>query len=136
MRVFALFIPLLIVTPGHAQPSDVTLISRIRGADANRDGTITKPELIAYRAANFGRIDRNNDGYLTDSDIPAFLRGRGGPIDLESLRSQFDANRDGKISRDEFATGPTLVFDRADADRNCQLTTAEINRAIASAQMR
>jgi Ca2+-binding EF-hand superfamily protein len=49
---------------------------------------------------------------------------------------QFDANRDGKVSRDEFVGGPTLVFDRADANHDGVLTTGEIDAAVAAAKAR
>ncbi len=114
--------------------SDPVLLDRLRGADANHDGNITRAELISYRAANFARIDRNGDGFLTDDDIPYFLRGRNAPVDINALKAQFDANKDGKVSRDEFVNGPTLLFDRADANHDGILTRAELDAAISRAK--
>lgn len=118
-------------SPLLAQASDGMMLSRMRAADTNRDGVITKPEMLSFRAANFSRIDRNGNGFLAEDDIPALLRGRSGLIDIAAMKTQFDANRDGQVSRDEFVNGPTLVFDRADSDRNGQLISAEIDAAVA-----
>jgi EF hand len=116
-----------------APPNDSALISRMAGADANRDGNITKSELLAFRATNFARLDRSGDSILTKSDIPAFLRGRSA-IDFDALIIQFDANQNGQISRDEFVNGPTAVFDRADTNRDNILTEAERKAAVARAR--
>lgn len=110
------------------------MLGQLRAADGNRDGKITKSELTKFRAANFTRIDRSGDDVLTESDIPAFFRRRGGLIDIAALTAQFDSNRDGKVSRDEFVNGPTFVFDRADANRDGTLTMAELDAAVASAK--
>jgi EF-hand domain pair/EF hand len=115
----------------YAQNSDGTLLDRMAGADANHDGNITKPELIAFRTANFARIDRDGDGFMTNNDIPSFLQGRL-PIDIPALTRQFDANKDGKVSRDEFVNGPTFIFDRADTNHDGVLTAGERKAAAAA----
>lgn len=136
MRNATLFLfAICLSAPSLAQSGDGPLLDRMAGADINRDGNITKAELVAFRTANFVRFDRNRDGYVTDSDIPAFLRGRL-PIDIPTLTTQFDADRDGKVSRDEFVNGPTVVFDRADANRDGVLTQAERKAATAAAKVK
>lgn len=135
MRDFLVIATALALMPTALQAQDSSLmLDQLRAADGNRDGKISKPELVTFRAANFTRIDRNGDDFLTESDIPAFLRRSGGPIDLAALTTQFDRNRDGKVSRDEFVNGPTSVFDRADANRDGALTLAELDAAVASAK--
>lgn len=135
MRRLLFLTPLLLACPGvAAAQSDAAMLSRFTGADTNRDGNITKAEMLTYRAANFARFDRNRDGVLARNDIPTFLRGRGGAIDFDTLLAQFDANRDGIVTRDEFVNGPTAVFDRADANHDNILTAAERQAAIAAAR--
>jgi Ca2+-binding EF-hand superfamily protein len=123
----------LLATPAAAQTSDTMMLERMRQADTNRDNMITRDELIASRAANFSRFDRNSDGMLTNADIPAILRRTAIGQQVETMRMEFDANSDGKVAREEFVSGPTPVFDRADANRDNQLTQPEIDAAKAKA---
>lgn len=133
MRIATILLIMLVTSSVRAAvPNDQLLLSRMPGADANRDGNITKAELIAFRASNFTRLDRNDDSVLTRNDIPALLRRRGS-LDFDSLIAQFDSNRNGQISRDEFVNGPTAVFDRADSNRDNILTEVERKAALAKA---
>jgi EF hand len=131
----AVLIPLMLIAAPAvaAQGGDGALLDRMLAADANKDGVITRSELIASRTSNFARFDRNGDGALTDSDVPFFMRGSAIGQQFTTMKADFDANRDGKVSRAEFVNGPTPVFDRADANRDNRLTRAEIDAAKAQA---
>jgi EF-hand domain pair/EF hand len=117
-----------------AASPNAAMLGRMGSADANRDGAISKPELIAFRASNFARLDRDGNGVLTRSDIPAFMSRLNANLDFDSLMTQFDTNNDGKVSRAEFVNGPTVVFDAADANHDGLLTTAERQAAINAAK--
>jgi Ca2+-binding EF-hand superfamily protein len=132
MTLFLLFAALS--APAFAASPSAAMLGRMEGADANRDGIITKAELIAFRASNFVRLDRDGNGMLTRSDIPAFMARVNSGLDFNSLMQQFDANRDKKVSREEFVRGPTVLFDAADANGDGILTTAERKAAIAAAK--
>jgi hypothetical protein len=133
-RALLLLFPLALMPYQASAQDNGKLLERMRGADANRDGTITRPELLVWRAANFSQIDRNRDGFLSKQDVPFFMRRSGGPFDIQAMTTQYDANRDGKISRAEFVDGPTPVFDQADRNRDGLLTKAELDAAIATAK--
>lgn len=96
-------------------------------ADANNDGSVTREEVIAARDEQFAKFDRNSDGYIDSNDVPQRLAARrqqnGGG---EMLMGQFDANGDGKVSKEEFVNVPTTIFDRADSDDNDVLDAKEL----------
>jgi len=106
-------------------------------ADANKDGTVTKAEYLEARAQQFAKLDRNADGYIDDADSPTRAEGqpqrnrRG-----ERMRAQLDADKDGKISKSEFADAPAPAFDRADADKNGVLSAQEIEALRSKAGQR
>lgn len=107
-------------------------LDRIRAADTNKDGVITRPELLQHRAAEWPRLDRNGDGYFSKDDLPGFARDRWNSGRLATMRQTYDTNRDGRISRTEFSSGPTPAYDMADANRDGRVTEAEIKAAIAA----
>lgn len=118
----------------HAQaaaaPDAAQLIERIMQADTNGDGQVTRAELIAYRAQQFARFDRNGDGYIDRNDVPAIMASRFEPR-LNQMLAQFDANHDGRASREEFVNGPTPGFDMADANHDGLVVPTEIRVALA-----
>ena len=124
--------------PGQsvAQVTDsrADLIARMDQADSNRDGAITRAELNNWRRANFMRFDRNGDGVLSDSDIPRFVRGTSIGAQFDELKTQFDINRDGRVTRDEFIGAPTVLFDAVDVNRDNILSRAERDAAVATAK--
>ncbi len=134
MRI--MLIPLvLLATPAFAAPNgNARMLDRIGAADTNRDGAISKPELVAFRAGNFARLDRDGNGILTMADIPRFAARFNPDLDFNSLLAQFDANGDKKVSRAEFVSGPTLIFDAADSNGDGLLTATERQAAIAAAK--
>jgi hypothetical protein len=117
-----------------AASNNAVLLGQIEGADSNRDGNVSKRELIAFRAANFNRLDRDGDGVLKRSDIPAVAKRFNPQVDFDRLIQQFDGNKDGVVSRSEFVNGPTTIFDAADANKDGLLSKAERNSAIRAAK--
>jgi hypothetical protein len=117
-----------------AANSNAVLLEQIDGADSNKDGYISKAELIAFRGKNFGRLDRDANGVLTRSDIPAMAKRFNPNVDFDRLIKQFDGNGDGKVSRSEFVDGPTTIFDAADTNKDGLLSKAERNAAVKAAK--
>ena len=119
--------------PAQAQNRDgARLIEQLEKSDTNGDGAISRDEFIAGRSAQFARLDRNKDGYFTDSDIPGIVKNRLPPeMSVDSMKATFDANGDGKVSQSEFVNGPTAAFDRIDANGDNTVTRTEIDQARA-----
>ena len=104
-------------------------------SDSNSDGVLTRAEFDAGRAAQFARLDADNNGQLTREEMRAGRgdrgehrgrrghrgRGPGGPGGLEGA----DANNDGNITREEFLARPIAMFERLDANRNGVIEASE-----------
>jgi len=129
---------LSVLAPGLANAAPAPMarggdaLARLKEADANRDGSVSRAELLSYRTGQWSRFDRNEDGYFSREDLPAFLRDRWDGGKLAEMRQSFDANRDGRISRAEFTRGPTPAFDLADANGDGRVTEAELRAATAA----
>lgn len=106
-------------------------LERLRAADKNKDGAITRQELLAHRVKEWPRLDRNGDGSFSKDDLPGFAKDRWDSGRLVTMRQTYDMNRDGRISRTEFTSGPTPAYDMADSNRDNRVTEAEIRAAIA-----
>ena len=130
----------LVLGAASAQQMDTAkAVERLRAADANGDGALTKAEFATYRAQQFQRLDRDGDGYLTDADTQQLKRfaSRMPPgMEPGQMIARFDADGDGKVSEAEFANGPTPAFDAVDANGDGVATKAEFEAAAAKAKAR
>ena len=97
--------------------------------DANADGKLGRDEVAnAPRLAQqFDALDANKDGFLTAEEFPAARFGRG-PGGRGQGYTRWDANADGKLSRDEVAGAPRLSqeFDAIDANKDGFLSVEEL----------
>jgi Ca2+-binding EF-hand superfamily protein len=107
----------------------------IEQADANQDGKVTRQEYVDARSAQFARMDRNGDGVVDEADSRERAdQSAVGKRVAAAMRGRIDANSDGKISKDEFVSAPTTMFDRFDADKNSELDAKELEAARAAAE--
>ncbi|PEQ10724.1 hypothetical protein B2G71_20620 [Novosphingobium sp. PC22D] len=113
------------VFPAGARQIPENAMERLRAADTNGDGAVSRAEFLAMRASQWQRFDRDSDGYFSRDDLPGFAQKRWDGDRISTLRQEFDTNRDGRISRAEFVDGPTTLFDLADTDRDGRVTEAE-----------
>lgn len=131
MKIITFALPaLFLVTSAVAAPAATSMqieqmVSRAVEADTNHDGMLTRAEWQTWRVAQFARFDRDGDGYLTNADVPAIAAGQMASK-MQAARAAFDANHDQRLSREEFVSGPMLVFDQIDLDHNGVIDGHEI----------
>lgn len=102
---------------------------RLRAADTNGDGMISRSEAVALPriARNFDAIDTNRDGQVTADELRAFRDSR-----RAEHWKRLDSDGDGRINRAEAqANAPRLFehFDQIDANGDGFLTPEEMRAA-------
>lgn len=120
--------------------------------DANKDGKLDAADREARRTAAFDRMDANKDGSISRAEFAAMrpgMAGRGGGqgghpgmhagmhargMGRAMIMQRADSDRDGGVTRAEFAANAASRFDQADSNRDGQLTPAE--RQASRAAMR
>lgn len=112
--------------------ADPQLMTRL---DTDKDGKVAKAEYLARVEVRFKRMDLNNDGRITDDDLPPMLRGRGilkgdavstgrGARGMQWLR-EADANKDGLITLDEVRARAEQRFALLDRTKDGVLDPAD-----------
>ena len=94
--------------------------------DSNQDGAVTREELIAGLQAEFGRLDTNHDGCLDNAQVAAINQKRLAEDQSTATLLQ-DWNQDGCVDYREFATAAYSLFDEMDANRDGKVTPEEFN---------
>lgn len=123
--------------------------------DKNQDGVLTKDELPEFLAKGFEKADRNGDGKLDMDEVEKMLThmrernkpgqdnpegkkpGAGNPegkkIDPERIVAdvlgRMDANKDGKISKDEAQGFIKEYFDKIDGNKDGFVDKDELTQA-------
>lgn len=97
---------------------------RLRAADTNADGLISRTEAAALPriAERFDAIDANHDGQISFEE----LRGAHHKARGEGFLKRLDADGDGKVSKAEALAKATERFDRVDANKDGFITSDEI----------
>ena len=122
------------------------MLQRVLGRfDASRDGKVVKDEFLARVKKEFARADLNNDGRITDDDLPPMMRGRdvlkgraggamrggprgqgmGGPGMMLGWMIEADANKDGVITLDEVLAAATKRFEQLDRNKDGVIDKAD-----------
>lgn len=118
---------LVVMAASTAQAASRTPGAALDKADANHDGYITRDEFKASRAAQFARLDRNDDGVVSLSEFPRLAKSnRSRAQALKAVISHADRDGDGRVTRAEFVDGPAPLFDRADGDHDGRLSRDEV----------
>lgn len=95
----------------------------------------TTDQVAPWADRLFTGLDANADGAITGNELTLLTRepiaSMGGGR-LRAIISQSDANRDARVSREEFAAGALRAFNRMDTDGDGQLSDAELPQPVAT----
>lgn len=104
------------------------------GADADKDGKVSKEELDAYRAAQAKALDTDGDGLISAEELAA-MHMKGAQQRATDMATRMierrDSDGDGKLSAAEMSVRPVpaAMFDRLDTDKDGALSQAELDAA-------
>lgn len=104
---------------------------RLKALDTDKDGAISAEEFAKAEELRFARRDTDKDGKLGPHEV---TRGRDGKSDAsraERLVKRYDANADGRVTREELAAGYKAWFAKRDKDGDGKLSAGERSRRFA-----
>lgn len=84
-------------------------------------GPMNLEAMTARQDMMFGRMDTNQDGFLTGDELAALSQGPMGQAGGARMRAQIaraDANGDSRISREEMRAAAAVMFARMDANHD------------------
>lgn len=105
--------------------------------DMDKDGKISRIELLTYSAKIFDKMDLNNDGLLTVDEIVSSMKKnlenmnqhQKKHIVMHHIKSimKNDVNNDGIISKAEYLADSSSKFDERDLNKDGYITKEEIH---------
>lgn len=124
--------------PAERPPMREHAMDRLKAADTNKDGLISKAEAeksMPHLAAHFDQIDTNKDGQLSPEELKAMADKmprhdrHGGREGAHAPFGGADANHDHVVTRDELIQHHQKMledFDAADTNKDGKLTGDEM----------
>lgn len=101
------------------------MMTMLRGADANKDGVITLEEAQAQAGKMFAQWDRNKDNAIDSTDFDA-MRKEMTDYRVKRFIHRFGADKDGKITREQFDKVSKERFAMGDLNNDGRITRDEM----------
>jgi hypothetical protein len=123
------------LTFAQAGPGRGALLERLKAADTNADGMLSRAEAAALPriAAHFDEIDANKDGQITMEELRAFHAQRHADH-AGAFMKRMDTDGDGRISKAEALAAAAARFDAVDTNKDGFITPDEMKAARKSHQ--
>lgn len=102
-------------------------------ADANKDGEITREEVKVITDERFAQYDASGDGLIEAREVEQVIRARMEKRlqrMVKGISRRFDADRDGKVTKDEFSRFAFERFTWADSNDDGKISGEEIPRRM------
>jgi len=109
--------------------TDRVFLSAAGNWDLNHDGVVTCDEWRQYAGELFDAADTNHDGFVDRTEYASIVSTDRMFQTVEF--GYFDANGDGKLSRDEFVNKPNRAFVLLDKNNTCRLDASQVAGARA-----
>ena len=115
--------------------------SRFAAIDANKDGALVRDEIAAAQSkvleqaqaarqqrmeAEFKKLDTDNNGSLSLAEFRLAAPPVRASDTPDQVLAGIDANKDGRVTADEYRSGPLADFDRLDANKDGTITAEEV----------
>ena len=101
-------------------PRQMRMGERLKEMDADKDGAVTLEEFLGRRTPGFARFDKNNDGVVDAAEFDAAAK-ESSDYWIKRYIKRLDADKDGKISKDEFARARKERFAMRDLNEDGRL---------------
>jgi Ca2+-binding EF-hand superfamily protein len=100
------------------------ILRQLREADADKDGVITREEVVAAAERRFAGFDRNKDGKLDAADADT-LRQETADYRVQRFFHRFGAGPDGRVTKEQFYAKAKERFARLDRDSDGTISRGE-----------
>lgn len=111
--------------PGRGFGRGMPMMRHLRGADADKDGTVTLDEFLAAARKRFATMDRNTDGAVDKADFDA-LRKEMTDYRVKRFVHHYGADKEGKVTREQFLAKAGERFAMMDTNADGSVTRNEM----------